>query len=80
MLSKSKSVHVRRLEVLKSLRPDKFERSFDIGGYGGSHHSSDLRWLAEHGYVIKERTPAWIRPQYKYKRSEKGTDYVLNSK
>ncbi len=80
MLGRTSKVHDRRLDVLKSLRPDKFERPIDIGGYDASHHSADLRWLASKGLVIKERTPTWVRPQYHYKRSEKGTEYVRNSK
>lgn len=78
MLSKSKTIHERRLEVLKSLRVDSFVRPIDIGGTDSSHHSSDLRWLADNGYVIKKRTPTWIRPQYQYKRSDKGELYLLN--
>ena len=78
LLASTVEIHDRRLKVLKWMPGpnDNPKQPMDFGGYNGSHHSNDARAMAKKGYVENLEGGGWSRGSRRYRRSQKGEEYL----
>ncbi|KPL28082.1 MAG: hypothetical protein AMJ72_05420 [Acidithiobacillales bacterium SM1_46] len=69
-------VHLRRLELLRWLDDEKFEKPMELGATDSSHHSSDLRFLASKGLVEIGGYRSYLRRVNKYRRTPAGKRFL----
>jgi|GEM_PF-5430902 len=75
-LSKRLNVHLRRCDLLNDL-PGPEEEAVTpmwIGGTNGSHHSDDLRYLAQIHLVDSRIRGGWERGSRKYRLTPQGVE------